>query len=89
MWRLNLKFDMFLQLNVNGRHYPNNTFVTAFQFTIPGGRHTLHHTSLLQNAGAPRVLRAAAAATTAPIEAKVFAKIILRNLEHHHLEALN
>lgn len=59
------------------------------QFTIPGGRHTLHHTSLLQNAGAPRVLRAAAAATTAPIEAKVFAKIILRNLEHHHLEALN
>lgn len=59
------------------------------QFTIPGGRHTLHHTSLLQNAGASRVLRAAAAATTAPIEAKVFAKIVLRNLEHHHLEALN
>ncbi|XP_062204853.1 protein ARABIDILLO 1-like [Phragmites australis] len=53
------------------------------QFTIPGGRHAVHHTSLLQKAGAGRVLRAAAAATTASIEAKIFARIVLRNLEHH------
>ncbi|XP_066388451.1 protein ARABIDILLO 1-like isoform X1 [Miscanthus floridulus] len=53
------------------------------QFTIPGGRHAVHHAGLLQEAGACRVLRAAAAATTASIEAKIFARIVLRNLEHH------
>ncbi|KQJ97820.1 protein ARABIDILLO 1 [Brachypodium distachyon] len=53
------------------------------QFTIPGGRHAVHHAGLLQKAGAARVLRAAAAATSASIEAKVFARIVLRNLEHH------
>ncbi|OEL22509.1 Protein ARABIDILLO 1 [Dichanthelium oligosanthes] len=53
------------------------------QFTIPGGRHAVHHADLLQKAGAGRVLRAAAAATTATIEAKIFARIVLRNLEHH------
>ncbi|XP_077244984.1 protein ARABIDILLO 1-like [Tasmannia lanceolata] len=58
------------------------------QFTIPGGRHAMHHASLLQKAGAARILRAAAAAATAPIEAKIFAKIVLRNLEHHQVEAL-
>ena len=51
---------------------------------MPGGRHAMHHSGLLQNAGAPRVLRAAAAASSAPIQAKIFAKIVLRNLEHHH-----
>lgn len=56
------------------------------QFTIPGGRHALHHANLLQNAGAPRVLRAAAAAASAPLEAKIFARIVLRNLEHHLVE---
>lgn len=56
------------------------------QFTIPGGRHAMHHANLLQNAGAPRVLRAAAASTTAPLEAKIFSKIVLRNLEHHLVE---
>lgn len=55
----------------------------SVQFTIPGGRHAQHHVNLLQNAGAPRVLRAAAAAATAPLEAKIFARIVLRNLEHH------
>ncbi|KAH9788611.1 protein ARABIDILLO 1 [Citrus sinensis] len=54
------------------------------QFTIPGGRHAMHHASLMQGAGAARVLRAAAAAAAAPIEAKIFARIVLRNLEHHH-----
>ncbi|KAK9045706.1 hypothetical protein V6N11_051615 [Hibiscus sabdariffa] len=44
----------------------------------------MYHSSLLQNAGAPRVLRAAAAASTAPIQAKIYAKIVLRNLERHH-----
>lgn len=53
------------------------------QFTMHGGRHAMHHSGLLQNAGAPRVLRAAAAAATAPIQAKIFTKIVLRNLEHH------
>ncbi|PON70208.1 Beta-catenin [Trema orientale] len=57
------------------------------QFTIPGGRHAVHHASLMQNAGAARVLRAAAAAATAPLEAKIFARIVLRNLEHHHIES--
>ncbi|XP_059651636.1 protein ARABIDILLO 1 [Cornus florida] len=56
------------------------------QFTIPGGRHALHHVTLLQNAGAPRLLRAAAAAATAPLEAKIFARVVLRNLEHHQIE---
>ncbi|XP_043715722.1 protein ARABIDILLO 1-like [Telopea speciosissima] len=56
------------------------------QFTIPGGRHAVHHAGLLQKAGAARVLRAAAAAATAPIEAKTFARIVLRNLEHHNVE---
>jgi hypothetical protein len=45
----------------------------------------VHHAGLLQEAGAGRVLRAAAAATTASIEAKIFARIVLRNLEHHQL----
>ncbi|KAJ4951573.1 hypothetical protein NE237_028405 [Protea cynaroides] len=57
------------------------------QFTIPGGRHATHHAGLLQKAGASRVLRAAAAAATAPIKAKIFARIVLRNLEHHNVEA--
>ncbi|KAK1325970.1 Protein ARABIDILLO 1 [Acorus calamus] len=57
------------------------------QFTIPGGRHAMHHACLLHNVGAARVLRAAAASATAPIEAKIFARIVLRNLEHHQLES--
>ncbi|CAN1289906.1 Protein ARABIDILLO 1 [Linum perenne] len=56
------------------------------QFTIPGGRHAMHHAKLMQNTGAARVLRAAAAAATAPLEAKIFARIVLRNLEHHQTE---
>nr|XP_016499398.1 PREDICTED: protein ARABIDILLO 1-like [Nicotiana tabacum] len=59
------------------------------QFTIPGGRHAQHHVRLLQNTGASRILRAAAAAASAPIEAKIFARIVLRNLEHHHIESSN
>ncbi|KAL5745885.1 hypothetical protein ACOSP7_027031 [Xanthoceras sorbifolium] len=57
------------------------------QFTMPGGRHAMHHTLLMQDVGAPRVLRAAAAAALAPTEAKIFAKIVLRNLEHHQMES--
>lgn len=57
------------------------------QFTIPGGRHALHHASLMQNAGASRALRTAAAAATAPLQAKIFARIVLRNLEHHNIES--
>ncbi|XP_071691184.1 protein ARABIDILLO 1-like [Rutidosis leptorrhynchoides] len=57
------------------------------QFTVPGGRHAPHHVNLLQESGAPRVLRAAAAAASAPVEAKMFARIVLRNLEHHQIEA--
>ncbi|KAE9592188.1 hypothetical protein Lal_00012965 [Lupinus albus] len=56
------------------------------QLTIPGGRHAMHHASLMQNAGAARVLRSAAAAATAPLEAKIFARIVLRNLEYHQIE---
>lgn len=57
------------------------------QFTVPGGRHAPHHVNLLQASGASRVLRAAAAAASAPLEAKIFAKIVLRNLEHHPVES--
>ncbi|KAG4388802.1 hypothetical protein GLYMA_09G242200v4 [Glycine max] len=56
------------------------------QFTIPGGRHAMHHASLMQSLGASRVLRGAAAAATAPLEAKIFARIVLRNLEYHQIE---
>nr|POE51446.1 protein arabidillo 1 [Quercus suber] len=56
------------------------------QFTFPGGRHAMHHVSLMQNAGAARVLRAAATAASAPLEAKIFARIVPCNLEHHHIE---
>ncbi|KAE8696833.1 Protein ARABIDILLO 1 [Hibiscus syriacus] len=56
------------------------------QFTIPGGRHAVHHASLMQGGGAARVLRAVAAAATSPIEAKIFARIVLRNLELHQVE---
>ncbi|KAH9647894.1 protein ARABIDILLO 1 [Citrus sinensis] len=64
--------------------------VALLQFTMPGGQHSMHHTNLLQNVGAPRVLQSTAAAAIAPVEAKIFAKIVLRNLEHHqnqHVEA--
>lgn len=66
----------------------NKMLLNSFklQFTIPGGRHAMHHASLMQNAGAARVLRAAAAAATAPLAAKIFARIVLRNLEHHNIE---
>ncbi|GAB4861969.1 Protein ARABIDILLO 1 [Ancistrocladus abbreviatus] len=57
------------------------------QFTIPGSRHAMHHANLLQNAGAARVLRSAAAATGAPRGAKIFARIVLRNLEHHQIDS--
>ena len=46
----------------------------------------MHHASLMQKARAARVLHAVAAAATAPLEAKIFARIVLRNLEHHHIE---
>ncbi|KAG2332120.1 hypothetical protein Bca52824_003300 [Brassica carinata] len=57
------------------------------QFTLPGGRHAMHHTSLMQRRGEGRVLRSAAAAANMPQEAKIFATIILRNLEHHQAES--
>jgi hypothetical protein len=57
------------------------------QFTMPGGRHALHHAILLQKAGAGRVLRTVAAAATAALQAKVFARVVLRNLEHHQSES--
>nr|ACQ55239.1 PHYSCODILLO1 [Physcomitrium patens]AFF18619.1 PHYSCODILLO1B [Physcomitrium patens]AFF18620.1 PHYSCODILLO1A [Physcomitrium patens] len=57
------------------------------QFTMPGGRHALHHAVLLQKVGASRVLRTVAAAATAAMQAKVFARVVLRNLEHHQAES--
>lgn len=50
----------------------------------------MHRMNLLQNVGAPRVLQSTAASAIAPVEAKIFAKIVLCNLEHHqnqHAEA--
>ncbi len=43
----------------------------------------MHHISLLQKAGAGRVLRTIAASATAPLQAKVFARVVLRNVELH------
>lgn len=57
------------------------------QFTIPGSKNAMHHVSLLQKSGASRVLRVAAAAAGAPLEAKIFARIVLRNLEQHQTES--
>ncbi|XP_013636575.1 PREDICTED: protein ARABIDILLO 1 isoform X2 [Brassica oleracea var. oleracea] len=57
------------------------------QFTVPGGRHAMHHASLMQSGGEARVLRSAAAAASMPREAKIFVKIIIRNLEHHQAES--
>ncbi|KAL0714743.1 hypothetical protein Bca4012_021722 [Brassica carinata] len=50
------------------------------QFTIPGAIHAKHHASLMRKAGYPRLMRFAAAAKSMPREAKIFAKIVLRNL---------
>ncbi|KAG5538717.1 hypothetical protein RHGRI_019319 [Rhododendron griersonianum] len=58
----------------------SETVIARF-FTALGSRHAPHHVALLQDAGAPQVLRVAAAAETAPLDAKVFARIVLRNLE--------
>nr|GMD65124.1 protein ARABIDILLO 1-like [Ipomoea batatas] len=57
------------------------------QFTILGGRHAAHHVSLLRDTGASRVLRAVSASANAPLETKIFARIVLRNLEHHQTES--
>ncbi|KAM0934264.1 putative F-box domain, armadillo-like helical, leucine-rich repeat domain superfamily [Dioscorea sansibarensis] len=52
------------------------------QFTIPGGRHSIHHTKLLLKVGAGKVLRKSGAATLAPIEAKIYSKVVGSYLEH-------
>jgi hypothetical protein len=75
--------DTFLPVLLLILLYVLLTGLPTIQFTIPGGRHAVHHVDLLQKAGASRVLRWAAAAATAPIEAKIFARIVLRNLELH------
>ncbi|XP_015877694.3 protein ARABIDILLO 1 isoform X1 [Ziziphus jujuba] len=58
-----------------------------FQLTMPRGRHAMHHTSLLQNGGVARVLRVTAAAANSTLETKVYAKLVLRNLELCHSDA--
>ncbi|KAK1364588.1 Arm domain-containing protein/F-box-like domain-containing protein [Heracleum sosnowskyi] len=58
------------------------------QFTFPGNQHALHHASLLKNTRARAAVRAAAVAATAPVQSKIFAKIVLRNLEQHHEKTL-
>lgn len=54
---------------------------------MPRGRHAMHHTSLLQNGGVARVLRVTAAAANSTLETKVYAKLVLRNLELCHSDA--
>ncbi|KAL8091941.1 hypothetical protein AgCh_034276 [Apium graveolens] len=53
------------------------------QCTLPGGQFAVHNSNLLLNKRASRAMRAAAAAAAAPSQVKIFAKIVLRNLEHH------
>uniref|UniRef100_A0A0A9FZ83 Uncharacterized protein n=1 Tax=Arundo donax TaxID=35708 RepID=A0A0A9FZ83_ARUDO len=53
------------------------------QFTIPGGRHAVHHAGLLQKAGAARVLRGRPLRQLLLLNPKSFARILLRDLEHH------
>ncbi|KAK1430372.1 hypothetical protein QVD17_13054 [Tagetes erecta] len=57
------------------------------QLTLPGGQYASYHVNLLKASGAPRVLRALAASVYAPVEAKIFARIVLRNLEHQQTES--
>ncbi|XP_076899982.1 protein ARABIDILLO 1-like [Bidens hawaiensis] len=58
-----------------------------FQFTVPGGRYAREHVNLLRDLGALRVLRHAAAAAAGSLEAKIFSKLVLRNLEHQDTES--
>ncbi|KAL1809230.1 hypothetical protein ACET3Z_026220 [Daucus carota] len=53
------------------------------QFTFRGNLHAAYHASLLQNTRARAALRAAAASATGSVQSKIYAKIVLRNLEHH------
>lgn len=67
---------------------PSNVLKTCaafalLQFTFPGNKHAQHHASLLKNTRARAAVRAAAVAATAPVQSKIFAKIVLQNLEHH------
>ncbi|KAF3439371.1 hypothetical protein FNV43_RR17648 [Rhamnella rubrinervis] len=55
------------------------------QFTIPGGRHAMHHASLMLNAGAAGSARLLQRSNS--LAAKIFARIVLRNLEHHNIES--
>ncbi|KAE8665913.1 Protein ARABIDILLO 2 [Hibiscus syriacus] len=57
-------------------------FCRQAHLTLPGGRYTMHHSGLLEKAGAGRVLRYTAEASAGPIQAKIFTKIVLRNLEN-------
>ncbi|PPD73498.1 hypothetical protein GOBAR_DD29574 [Gossypium barbadense] len=61
---------------------------SLLQFTDPQGRNAVYHASLMLDAGAVKVLRAAAASANEPVEVKIFAKIVLRNLEYHQQETL-
>ncbi|CAL1405576.1 unnamed protein product [Linum trigynum] len=61
-----------------------------FQFTMPNGRYTSHHVTLLQNAGISRIIQAIASSSTTPVEVKVFVKLLRSNLQlHYHLEDLS
>ncbi|MBA0717642.1 hypothetical protein Golax_005440 [Gossypium laxum] len=61
---------------------------SLLQFTDPQGRNAVYHASLMLDAGAVKVLRAAAASASEPVKVKIFAKIVLRNLEYHQQETL-
>ncbi|CAI0383940.1 unnamed protein product [Linum tenue] len=61
-----------------------------FQFTMPNGRYTSHHVTLLQNAGISRIIQAIASSSTTPVEVKVFVKLLRSNLQlHYRLEDLS
>eukprot|EP00897_Mesotaenium_endlicherianum_P001783 jgi/Mesen1/1632/ME000135S00627 len=51
------------------------------QFTMPNGRHVAHHAALLGKADASRALRSSAASLKGPTEAKIFARVVLLNLQ--------
>ncbi|KAH0889998.1 hypothetical protein HID58_052427 [Brassica napus] len=95
-----LRLEMSNGSAINGQ--PVSKSIWPEMFTLSGGRHAIHHASLMQNGGEARVLRSAAvaanifffffffffaAAANMPREARIFAKIILRNLEHHLAES--
>lgn len=52
------------------------------QFTMPGGRNSQHHCSLLSDLGGLRALRGAAASTQRHFYVKLISRMVLQNVKN-------